>query len=316
MSTLHEPVLVGEVLHYLAPRPGGIYVDGTVGAGGHSDAILEAVDGRCRLIGIDRDPEALAAARRVLARWGEAVQLAHANYAGFEAVLDDLGIGTVDGFLLDLGVSSLQLDRPERGFSYQQDAPLDMRMDQTGGPTAADLLNRLDAGELTRILREYGEERWAARIAAFIVDARQRDRIATTAQLEAVIKAAIPAAARRRGGHPARRTFQALRIAVNDELGALSRVIEPAARRLAAGGRLVIISFHSLEDRIVKRWFQRLSRGCACPPGAECRCGGERILEVLTRRPVKAAEHEVRRNPRARSAKLRAARRIAATGRE
>src|SRR5690606_9047747 len=180
---------------------------------------------------------------RALARWGSAVQLVHANYAGFEAVLDDFGIDAVDGILLDLGVSSLQLDRPERGFSYQEDAPLDMRMDQTRGTTAADLVNRLDAAALTRILRDYVEERWASRIARFIVEARRREPIRTTGQLEAVVKAAIPAAARRRGGHPARRTFQALRIAVNDELQALSGVIEPAARRLAGGGRLVIISF-------------------------------------------------------------------------
>jgi len=316
VSTVHEPVLVAEVLHYLAPRPGGIYVDGTVGAGGHSDAILAAVGGRCRIIGIDRDPDALAAAGRALARWGSAVQLVHANYAGFEAVLDDFGIDAVDGILLDLGVSSLQLDRPERGFSYQEDAPLDMRMDQTRGTTAADLVNRLDAAALTRILRDYVEERWASRIARFIVEARRRAPIRTTGQLEAVVKAAIPAAARRRGGHPARRTFQALRIAVNDELQALSGVIEPAARRLAGGGRLVIISFHSLEDRIVKQAFRRLAQGCTCPPGAACRCGGDTILEILTRRPVTAGEYELRRNPRARSARLRAARRIAATGSE
>lgn len=316
MTTLHEPVLMGEVLYYLSPRPGGIYVDGTVGAGGHSGAVLEATGGRCRLVAMDRDPDALAIARQALDRWGPAVDLVHSNFADFEAVLDDRGIAEVDGILLDLGVSSMQLDRPERGFSFHADAPLDMRMDPTRGETAAGLINRLDAGELARILRDYGEERWASRIARFIVETRAREPIVTTGQLEAVIKAAIPAAARRRGGHPARRTFQALRIAVNDELQSLSRFIEPAARRLARDGRLVIISFHSLEDRIVKQAFRRLSQGCSCPPGVPCRCGGDAILEILTRRPVTADENELRRNPRSRSAKLRAARRIAATGSE
>ena len=316
MATLHEPVLVDEVLRFLSPRPGGVYVDGTVGAGGHSNAILAATGGRCRVIGIDRDPEALAAARQALAPWGDAVRLVHANFADLETVLAELAEDLVDGVLLDLGVSSMQLDRPERGFSFHQDAPLDMRMDPTQGPTAADLVNEMDEAELARVLREYGEERWASRIARFIVEERQRRPITTTGQLEAVVKAAIPAAARRRGGHPARRTFQALRIAVNDELRSLARVIEPAARRLRADGRLVIISFHSLEDRIVKQAFRRLSQGCTCPPGALCECGGDTVLEILTRRPVTASEHEVRRNPRARSAKLRAARRIAATGRE
>lgn len=307
---------MGEVLYYLSPRPGGIYVDGTVGAGGHSGAVLEATGGRCRLVAMDRDPDALAIARQALDRWGPAVDLVHSNFADFEAVLDDRGIAEVDGILLDLGVSSMQLDRPERGFSFHADAPLDMRMDPTRGETAAGLINRLDAGELARILRDYGEERWASRIARFIVETRAREPIVTTGQLEAVIKAAIPAAARRRGGHPARRTFQALRIAVNDELQSLSRFIEPAARRLARDGRLVIISFHSLEDRIVKQAFRRLSQGCSCPPGVPCRCGGDAILEILTRRPVTADENELRRNPRSRSAKLRAARRIAATGSE
>lgn len=316
VATLHEPVMRAEVLHFLSPRPGGTYVDATVGAGGHSDALLEAAGGNCRLIGIDRDPEALQAARRVLGRWGGAVHLVHACFDRLDAVLDDLGVGLVDGVLMDLGVSSMQLDRPERGFSYQHDAPLDMRMDPTRGPTAADLVNRLDARELTRILREFGEEPWAARIARFIVEARQREPITTTGRLAEVVRAAIPAAARRRGGNPARRTFQALRIAVNDELGALERAIEPAARRLAVDGRLVIITFHSLEDRIVKRAFKRLSQGCSCPPGEPCRCGGAALLEVMTRRPVTPGEDEVRRNPRARSAKLRAARRIAATGSE
>ncbi len=293
--TVHLPVLTAEVLHYLRPERGGLFVDCTVGLGGHARALLEA--GATRLIGLDRDPEALARAGNALAEWPDRVELVHADHRELEAVLDRRGVAEIDGALADLGVSSLQLEAPGRGFSFQRDEPLDMRMDRTTGPTAADLVAQADAAELADVIYQYGEERRSRRIARAIVAARQTTPIATTGQLASIVRRAIPG---RRSWRidPATRTFQALRIWVNRELDDLARFLEAAARRLRAGARLVVISFHSLEDRIVKHTFRAMA-----PVGAAFR--------VLTRKPVTPSDVEVAQNPRARSAKLRAVERIA-----
>lgn len=296
----HVPVLLDQVLTYLAPRRGGRYVDGTVGAGGHAAAILEAAGDAGELLGIDRDPQALALAAARLEPYKERVRLVRGNFRDLDRHLAAAGWDAVDGILLDLGVSSMQLDDPARGFSYQVEAPLDMRMDPGQPVTAADLVNNASRDQLARWMAEYGEERWAGRIADFIVAARQRRPITTTTQLVEVIKDAIPARARRRGGHPARRTFQALRIAVNGELEGLEAFLQGAAQRLRPGGRLVVISFHSLEDRAVKGAFRALAAG------DEDGSGDGAPFRILTRRPVTPGGEEARRNPRARSAKLRA----------
>jgi 16S rRNA (cytosine1402-N4)-methyltransferase len=311
-SFSHLSVMPDEVIELLQPRQGGIYLDGTLGGGGHSGLIAE----RCTpdggmLIGIDQDLEALEAAGRRLARFGTSVRLVHGNFAELDRLLDSLGIALLDGFLLDLGVSSHQLDSAERGFSFQQDAPLDMRMNTSGGETAADLVNSLPEGELERIIREYGEERWARRVAAFIVKARSEEEILTTLQLVDIIKGAIPKAKWEERIHPATRTFQAMRIAVNRELESLEQGMRAAIDRLKPGGRGVIISFHSLEDRIVKHVFREYATGCICPPRFPvCTCGMKPRVKVLTGRPVKASEEEIGQNPRARSAKLRAAEKL------
>jgi 16S rRNA (cytosine1402-N4)-methyltransferase len=261
-------------------------------------------------VGIDQDDAALAEAEVTL-RLGQQTTLLKGNFSELDRLLAEAGIAFVDGFLFDLGVSSPQLDLPERGFSYHHDAPLDMRMDPSSNAvTAAQLVAEYSEGELTRILQEYGEERWASRIAAFIVAARGRRAITTTGELVEVVKGAIPASARRSGGHPARRVFQALRIEVNDELGVLERGLRAAVRWLRPGGRVVVISYHSLEDRVVKRVFAEYAVGCTCPPGIPvCTCGHEPVLRVITRKPVVPTGEEIERNPRARSAKLRAAER-------
>ena len=303
----HMPVLQEEVLRFLAPKPGGIYLDGTVGGGGHAALILQASEPDGVLIGLDRDRSALAATGERLAHYGERVRLFHGNFSDMAEPLTQLGITGLDGFLLDLGVSSHQLDTGERGFSFQQEAPLDMRMDTGSGHSAADLVNELPEEELAGIIREYGEERWAKRIAAFVVRARLEEPIRTTLQLVDVIKGAIPRGAWEERIHPATRTFQALRIAVNDELGSLERGLAEGLRRLNRGGRGVVISFHSLEDRIVKNTFRSLAQGCTCPKGfPRCVCGTEPQVRVLSGRPVTAGEAELARNPPARSAKLRA----------
>ncbi|MBE0466666.1 MAG: 16S rRNA (cytosine(1402)-N(4))-methyltransferase RsmH [Candidatus Desulforudis sp.] len=305
----HQPVMLKEVMEFLNPQPEGTYVDCTLGGGGHSMGILERTGGRCRLVGLDQDTEALEAAGKRLSVFGDRVQLVRANFRELTAVLERLGIGAVQGVFYDLGVSSHQLDTRQRGFSYQHDAPLDMRMDPDGGITAADLVNELTEKELTRLIREYGEERWAGRIAGFIARERARSPIFTTGRLAAVIKEAVPARARRTGPHPARRTFQALRIAVNDELGSLAHSLKQAVAVLAGGGRIVVLSYHSLEDRIVKETFRELAVHCKCPPGLPvCRCGVISQLDVLTSRPRVPGDKEIAGNPRARSAKLRAAR--------
>ena len=307
----HRPVMAAEVVEYLAPRPGGVYVDCTVGGGGHARAILEAAEGACTVVGIDRDPEAIAAAGERLAEYGGRVLLIRGNFRNLQRVLETCGLEQVDGVLMDLGVSSYQLDTEERGFSYWGEGPLDMRLGPDAPFTAEQLLATAGVEELTRILREYGEERWAGRIARAIVERRKRSPIRTAADLVALIKEAVPAPARTGGPHPARRTFQALRIAVNDELGALEEGLGQAIEALAPGGRIVVISFHSLEDRIVKRRFQEESRGCVCPPElAACACGRRPRLKVLTRKPVVPGDWEREENPRSRSAKLRAAERV------
>ena len=300
MEFAHRPVMVRQVVELLQVRPGGVYVDATVGGGGHARAILER-GSSCRLIGFDRDPVALSMAARALAEWGERVSLLQANFSELEAKLTHLQVGPVDGIVFDLGVSTFQLADPGRGFTYQDpDAPLDMRMDPGLPRTAADLLNQLDQRELADIFRRFGEERWAARIAAFVVRFRQRKPFERTGELVECVKAAVPAAARRRGGHPARRVFQALRIAVNDELGHLERALPQAMRALKVGGRMVVISFHSLEDRRVKQAL------------AQAQATGQPVrMRVLTRKPLVPDEAEVAENPRARSARLRAAERVA-----
>lgn len=312
-APMHVPVLLGETIHYLSPRPGGIYVDCTVGTGGHARAILERVGPSGLVIGIDRDPVALDKAWDNLAAYREQLVLIHDNFANLARVLARLGVPAADGFIFDLGVSSLQLDTGERGFSYWQDAPLDMRMNTDQATTAYHLVNGLTEGELARIIQEYGEERWARRIAQFIVSEREKARIERTGQLVEIIKAAIPAAARRGGGHPARRTFQALRIAVNDELGSIEKGLVDAVSLLRAGGRVCAITFHSLEDRIVKSTFRNLARGCVCPPDLpECGCHEKAKVQILTPKAVTPRPGELSANPRSRSAKLRVAEKLGA----
>ena len=311
MPFAHQPVLLAEVLDLLAPRPGEFFVDATVGGGGHSAAILPRLLPGGHLLGLDRDAAAVAAARERLAPYSTRVEIVQANFRDLAAILAARGIRGVDGLLFDLGVSSYQLDNPERGFSYQVDAPLDMRMGQDQDLTAAEVVNNWPADKLAAVIWKYGEERWATRIAAFIVAARQERPITTTGQLVAIIKEAIPAGARRSGHHPAKRTFQALRIAINGELDALQAALAELETILKPGGRVGVISFHSLEDRIVKEVFRNLSGRCTCPPGLPvCTCGRREVLVPVTRKPVAPAATEIASNPRARSAKLRVARRV------
>jgi len=308
LHTVHVPVLRDRVVALLAPAAPGLLVDATVGLGGHAEALLEAAPG-FTLLGLDRDPRALEGARRRLERFGQRVTLLEHRFSELPAVLESRAAPPPAAILADLGCSSLQLDTPERGFSFRHDAPLDMRMG-TQGPTAAELLARIDEEELVRILREYGEERRARAIARAIVRRRRERPVETTADLVSVVLGVL-GPARRGRIHPATRTFQALRIAVNDELGELERFLEPAIRSLRPGGRLAVISFHSLEDRIVKHTLRRLSGRCSCPPGTpECRCGAEETVRVLTRRPIRPDPEETVANPRARSARLRAAVRL------
>jgi 16S rRNA (cytosine1402-N4)-methyltransferase len=307
----HTPVLLAEVTHYLSLKPGSIVVDCTLGGAGHAAQLARSIAPDGLLVGIDQDDAAIAAASDVL-RLGQQTILLKGNFGDLDRLLAEAKVPYVDGFLFDLGVSSPQLDVVERGFSYHGDAPLDMRMDPAaGGITAADVVNSYQESDLARVIREYGEERWATRIAAFIVAARARRPVTTTSQLVDIIKSAVPAAARKDGPHPARRTFQALRIEVNGELEVLDRALEAAVRWLAPAGRIVVISYHSLEDRVVKQAFARLSQTCTCPPDLPvCVCGVKPVVRVLTRRAVTPSEAEVERNPRSRSAKLRAAEKL------
>ena len=311
MSEFHHlPVLPLEVIRNLDPADGRTYLDGTLGGGGHSSLILEKAPG-VFLVGMDLDQTALAAAGARLAIYGDRVRLLHGNFADVGEYLNDIGITALDGFILDLGVSSHQLDARERGFSFQQDAPLDMRMDTSSGETAAKLVNTLPEAELSRIFLEYGEERWAKRIASFIVKERVDSPIATTLRLVDIIKGAVPKAKWDERIHPATRTFQALRIAVNSELESLERGMRTALDLLKPGGRGVIISFHSLEDRIVKHIFKEYAEGCTCPRQLPiCVCGNLPRVKILTGRPVMATTAETEENPRARSAKLRAAEKL------
>jgi 16S rRNA (cytosine1402-N4)-methyltransferase len=303
----HLSVLPEEVIQFLNPQPGGIYLDGTLGGAGHARLILERCTPGGMLIGIDQDQEALQAAGRRLADFGTAARLVHGNFGELEQHLDRLGSPALDGFILDLGVSSHQLDSAGRGFSFQQDAPLDMRMDTSCGETAAELLNDLPELELERIIRDYGEERWAKRIAAFIVKARHEAPFVSTLQLVDVIKGAVPKAKWDERIHPATRTFQAIRIAVNRELENLEKGLRAALDRLKSNGRGVVISFHSLEDRIVKHIFREYATGCTCPRNFPvCACNNKPRVRVLTGRPVTATRQEIEVNPRSRSAKLRA----------
>jgi 16S rRNA (cytosine1402-N4)-methyltransferase len=307
----HTPVLLAEVLHYLSPHEGSIVVDCTLGGAGHAAEIAARIAPTGLIVGIDQDDAALAAAADAL-RLGQQTTLLKGNFGDLDALLTQANIPYVDGFLFDLGVSSPQLDVVGRGFSYHGDAPLDMRMDPAaGGMTAADVVASYSETELARVIREYGEERWASRIAAFIVAARARRPVTTTSQLVDIIKSAVPAAARRDGPHPARRTFQALRIEVNRELEVLEQALESAVRWLVPGGRIVVISYHSLEDRTAKQVFGALATSCTCPPELPvCVCGVKPVLRVLTRRAVVPTPDEVERNPRSRSAKLRAAEKV------
>lgn len=307
----HIPVMLDEVLKALAVRPEGAYVDCTVGGGGHSAAIAERLGPGGRLLCLDQDPAALVAAGERLAPFGDRVRLHRTNFDRIAEVAAAEGLTAVDGILMDLGVSSPQLDAPERGFSYREDAPLDMRMDPENPVSAADLVAELPEAELARILWEYGEERYSRRIARNIVRARERGPIQTTGELARLVREAMPGPALREQQHPARRTFQALRIAVNDELGALERGLRAAMPLLAPGGRLAVITFHSLEDRIVKRTLAEWAKGCICPPGAPvCICGHQPEVRLVGKQPWMPSAAEVERNPRARSAKLRVAERL------
>ena len=305
----HKPVLLDECLDALAIRPDGVYLDGTLGRAGHSLEILRRLT-TGRLIGIDRDMTAIEAAKERLAEFGDRVTLVHSNFSELGDVLRDLDVSGVDGMLFDLGVSSPQLDEAQRGFSYMQDAPLDMRMDATAALDAAQVVNTWSYEELRRILFDYGEERYAPQIAKAIVRRREEKPIETTLELVDIIRSAMPAAALREKQHPAKRSFQAIRIAVNDELGSVSKLMRCAFGRLNKGGRLAVITFHSLEDRIVKQTMKELATGCTCPPEFPvCVCGKKPKMKLITRKPIVSGAAELEYNPRARSAKLRVAER-------
>lgn len=310
MAFEHISVLLHECIDGLNIRPDGIYIDGTAGGGGHSSEIAKRLNPeKGRLIALDKDPDAIAAASAKLALY-PCAQVVQSDFSQIPLVLDDLGIDYVDGILLDLGVSSHQLDTAERGFSYHADAPLDMRMSQSGF-SAADLLNSWDVGAMARIFREFGEERYAFPIAKNIVKFREKKLLETTGELVEIIKSSIPAAARREGGHPAKRTFQAIRIAVNGELDSLSQCLDCAFERLAPGGRFCIITFHSLEDRMVKQKFAALTKGCICPPDFPvCVCGKKPQAKLPYRKPIEPSQEELAANNRSRSARLRVAERL------
>ena len=311
----HVSVMAKEVMQYLQPHSGGVYLDGTLGGAGHARLILEASSPDGVLIGMDRDTEALAAAQRELASFGERVVLRQGNFSDMCTQLDQLEIAAVDGILLDLGVSSHQIDSPERGFSFREDGPLDMRMNPKEGVSAATVVAEAEAGELKRIFRDYGEERWAGKIARAIVTDREKTPFVTTLQLADLISRVVPAGRGPQRIHPATRVFQALRIHVNGELDSLRTALDTVWLRLKTGGRLVVISFHSLEDRMVKQAFRALATGCVCPPRlAVCACGEQPSVRVLTRKAVRATESETENNPRARSAVLRAMEKLPAKG--
>ena len=310
MEFSHKSVLLDECIEALCIRPDGIYLDGTLGGAGHSYEIARRLT-TGRLIGVDRDAVALEAAQKRLAPFADRVTTVHSNFSELDSILDTLGIAAVDGMLFDLGVSSPQLDDAQRGFSYMADAPLDMRMNKDDALTAYEVVNTWPVEELRRILYEYGEERYAPQIASAIVRRREKSPIETTLELVDVIRSAMPPQALREKQHPAKRSFQAIRIAVNDELGAVSKLMRTAFSRLKPGGRLAVITFHSLEDRIVKSEMQLASRGCTCPPEFPvCVCGKKPLIRVVTRKPIVSGARELEENPRARSAKLRVAEKL------
>ena len=309
----HRPVLLNECIQALNIRPEGVYLDGTLGRAGHSREIARRLT-TGRLICVDRDQAALEAAEERLAQWRDRVTLVHSNFDQIDRILNELSLSGADGMLFDLGVSSPQLDDSTRGFSYMADAPLDMRMDQSGGMTAAEVVNQWPQEELRRILYQYGEERYAPQIAAAIVRRRQDRPIQTTMELVQIVREAMPARALKEKQHPAKRSFQAIRIAVNDELASVDRMLQAAVPRLNPGGRLAVITFHSLEDRIVKTGMAEFARGCTCPPDFPvCVCGKKPQIRLVSRKPILPSEEEVRDNPRARSAKLRAAEKLKKT---
>ena len=311
MQFKHTSVLLNETIEALNIKPDGTYVDGTLGGGGHSSELCRHLSDKGVLIGIDRDKDALSAASEALKEFKCRKIFVQDNYSNIKEILNRLEISEIDGAMLDLGVSSFQLDNPERGFSYMQNAPLDMRMNQDDDFTAEDVVNGYSADELRRVIKDYGEERWASRIADFIVRERAEHRITTTEELVGIIKAAVPASARRDGPHPAKRTFQAIRIEVNDELGQLKKAAEDFIDVLKPGGRFAVITFHSLEDRIVKETFAREINPCTCPPGLPvCVCGSRPRLKKITGKPVSAGSEELAENPRSRSSKLRVAEKI------
>lgn len=304
MAFDHVPVLFNEVIDSLNIKADGTYMDGTVGGAGHSSGVCERLSESGHLVAVDRDNVALKTAKERLEKFKCAKTFIHANYSDVDKIKDE--VGTVDGILLDLGVSSYQLDTAERGFSYMHDAPMDMRMNEDDMFTASTVVNEYPESELFRIIKEYGEERWASRVAKFIVKARAEAKIETTGQLVEIIKAAIPASARRTGPHPAKRTFQAIRIEVNGELEHLKVAMEKLPELLTPGGRMSVITFHSLEDRIVKDAFNKRVNPCTCPPDLPvCVCGKVADVRKITRKPLIASEYELEENPRARSAKLR-----------
>lgn len=305
MEFNHVSVLLNECLEGLNIKENGIYVDGTLGGAGHSSEILKRLSNEGRLIGIDQDTDALKAAKERLKDYSN-VTFVHSNFSNIENVLNNLNIDGVDGILMDLGVSSYQLDEGERGFSYMKDAPLDMRMNRENDFSAYNVVNEYSEEDLYRIIRDYGEEKFAKRIASFIVENRQEKNIETTLELVEIIKNAIPAKARREGPHPAKRTFQAIRIEVNSELSILNKTIEDGVKKLNKGGRMAIITFHSLEDRIVKNKFRDLAVSCRCPKEFPvCVCGEKAKVKVISRKAIEPTKEEVEINPRSRSAKLR-----------
>lgn len=314
MEFSHKPVMLAECIEALDIKPNGIYLDGTMGGGGHSREIAKRLTAGGRLIAVDRDADAHEAARERLREYIDRVTFIRDDFKHACADLDELGIGGLDGVILDLGVSSWQLDSAERGFSYMKDAPLDMRMDRSAGESAYEVVNGYTESELVRILREYGEEKLAGRIAARIVREREKAPIRTTLQLAELVAGCYPAATRHKFGNPAKRTFQAIRIEVNGELEGLSEAVTALARRLVPGGRMAVITFHSLEDRIVKNAFRQMSLSCTCPPDFPvCVCGKVKEVELVNSKPITASAAELRENPRAESAKLRIIRR---TGKE
>ncbi|MCF8008955.1 MAG: 16S rRNA (cytosine(1402)-N(4))-methyltransferase RsmH [Halanaerobiales bacterium] len=309
MVDSHIPVLLDKTIKYLKIKKTGTYLDGTLGRGGHTAGILDKLDDKGQLIAIDRDLKAINEVKEKIKN--DNLILEHGNYIDIDIILDKYNIDLIDGMIFDLGVSSPQLDNFDRGFSYKNNGPLDMRMNRDQKLTAAKIVNEYRKEKIEQIISDYGEENWAARIAEFIVAFRKKKKIETTFELVDIIKAAIPASARRSGGHPARRTFQALRIATNNELNQLEEMIKKAVSRLKEKGRICIISFHSLEDRIVKHKFKELASNCICPPEIPvCVCDKEPQIKIITKKPVRASEKEVQNNYRSRSAKLRVAEKI------